>query len=177
MLPKLIAVIALLAGAGAALLLSGAGDLALAPQPAAAQAVTDYDTNDNGLIEVGSLAQLNAIRWDLNGDGATDATSTAANYLLAFPNRDTATSTRMGCPAGNCAGYELTASLTFATSTSDDHTPWTPLGTNVAPFNATFDGAGYTLTGMSITAGPALSGLFGAVGGGGAGGRAAVWGL
>ena len=29
----------------------------------------DYDTNNNGLIEVDSLAQLNAIRWDLDGDG------------------------------------------------------------------------------------------------------------
>ena len=48
-------------------------------------AVTDYDVNDNGLIEVGNLDQLNAMRWDLDGDGATDATSTAADYLLGFP--------------------------------------------------------------------------------------------
>ena len=29
----------------------------------------DYDADDNDLIEVATLAQLNAIRWDLNGDG------------------------------------------------------------------------------------------------------------
>ena len=50
--PKLFAIIALLAAAGAALLLSGA----LAPIPAAAQATTDYDTNDNRLIEIRNLA-------------------------------------------------------------------------------------------------------------------------
>ena len=29
----------------------------------------DYDLDDDGLIEVGNLAQLNAVRWDLDGDG------------------------------------------------------------------------------------------------------------
>ena len=29
----------------------------------------DYDTDDDGLIEVDSLAKLNAMRWDLDGDG------------------------------------------------------------------------------------------------------------
>ena len=33
---------------------------------------TDYDTDDDGLIEVASRAQLNAIRWDRNGNGAAD---------------------------------------------------------------------------------------------------------
>ena len=40
--------------------------------PLEAQTV-DYDDNDNRLIEVSSLAQLHAIRWDLNGDGSLDA--------------------------------------------------------------------------------------------------------
>ena len=45
--------------------------LALAPAGAAQaqQATTDYDADNDGLIEVGSLAQLNAIRWDLDGNG------------------------------------------------------------------------------------------------------------
>ena len=139
-LPKLLAALLLLAA------LAAAGLLHFGPPlpPAAAQATTDYDADNNGLIEVGSLAQLNAIRWDLNGDGATDATSTAAAYLLAFPNRDAATSTRMGCPAGACTGYELTASLTFPASGL--HSTWTPIGSDSAHFNATFDGAGNTLT-------------------------------
>ena len=30
---------------------------------------TDYDKDDDGLIEIETLAQLNAVRWDMNGDG------------------------------------------------------------------------------------------------------------
>ena len=65
---------------------------------------TDYDTDDDGLIEVGSLARLDAIRYDLDGDGSpTDSTA----YDAAFPNP----STGMGCPSSGCTGYELTANL------------------------------------------------------------------
>ena len=38
-----------------------------------------------GLIEVSSLAQLNAIRWDLNGDGMVDDAVNGAAYATAFP--------------------------------------------------------------------------------------------
>ena len=58
---KFIAVIALLIGAGAASLFSG-----VLPAQAQTPTITDYDTNDNGLIEVSDPAQLNAMRWDLN---------------------------------------------------------------------------------------------------------------
>ena len=87
---------------------------------------TDYDTDDDGLIEVSSLAQLNAMRWDLDGDGEP-AASNATDYAAAFPNPLTATATVtvMGCPTGDhdgnsntpdrtgCAGYELAADLDF----------------------------------------------------------------
>ena len=86
-LPKFIALIALLAAIGAAVLLLSA------PRPAAAQ--TDYDRNNNGLIEIHNLAQLNAVRHDLDGNG-DPASSTP--YDAAFPNRDTDPDTRMGCP-------------------------------------------------------------------------------
>ena len=111
--------------------------------PAAAQATTDYDADDNGLIEVGSLAQLNAIRWDLNGDGQP-ATSSRRDYNLAFPNRIAAAPGRMGCPA-TCAGYELTANLTFA-----DGANWTPIGSFQNYFAATLDGNGHTLTDLNV---------------------------
>ena len=55
----------------------------------AAQATTDYDRDDDGLIEVDSLEKLNAIRWDLDGDGdgtADDLDSNGtADYDEAFP--------------------------------------------------------------------------------------------
>ena len=40
----------------------------------AAQSTTDYDDNGNGLIDVTTLAQLNAMRWDLDGDGVESQT-------------------------------------------------------------------------------------------------------
>ena len=45
----------------------------------------DYDADDDGLLEVASLAQLNAIRWDPDGDGAATADNETA-YAAAFPN-------------------------------------------------------------------------------------------
>ena len=44
----------------------------------------DYDTNNNGLIEVDSLAKLNAIRYNLNGDGNPTGADAAA-HAAAFP--------------------------------------------------------------------------------------------
>ena len=104
---------------------------------AAAQTTTDYDTDNDGLIEVANLARLNAIRWDLDGDGAADNPSASSDpddpnaptqqqaYAAAFPN---ASST--GCRYDHdddsqtaevaCIGYELTAALDFDTNGSDD---------------------------------------------------------
>ena len=62
--------------------------------PVQAQETVDYDADDDGLIEVSSLAQLNAIRWDLDGDGST----TDTGYAAAFPNAVTG----MGCPSAGC---------------------------------------------------------------------------
>ena len=39
----------------------------MASGPAFAQ--TDYDSDNDRLIDITTLAQLNAMRWDLNGDG------------------------------------------------------------------------------------------------------------
>ena len=52
----------------------------------------DYDANDDGLIEVGSLKQLHATRWDPDGDGDPIAAN-ADDYALAFPTP----ATGMGC--------------------------------------------------------------------------------
>ena len=61
------------------------------------------DRDGNGLIEVDNLTQLDAIRWDLDGDGISDD----ADYAAAFPDADTGTL----CSVESCAGYELTAKL------------------------------------------------------------------
>ena len=46
----------------------------------------DYDLDDDGLIEVGTLGQLDAVRYDVDGDGAVDERSVASwrTYYLAL---------------------------------------------------------------------------------------------
>ena len=134
----------------------------LAVAPAGAQTFTDYDADDNGLIEVDSLQKLAAIYHDLDGNGE----SSHADYASAFPMRDTNAATRMGCPGGNCTGYELTADLTFPAATGT-YNPFWPIGNNADNFNAVFDGQGHTVTGQTVPAASTHSGLFGVVGGSG----------
>ena len=130
----------------------------LTPEP------NDYDRDDNDLIEVATLAQLNAIRWDLNGDGTPDDGANAAAYVAAFPNA----ATGMGCPGGGCTGHELTADLDFSGSSWASGLGWDPIGTFSAQFTATFDGKGHTISNLYINR-PSASdiGLFAYVGRGG----------
>jgi hypothetical protein len=80
----------------------------------------DYDADDDGLIEISKLEQLDAVRFDLNGDGDADSSSNDAAYAAAFPNpvaNPGIGSGALGCSATGspsaCAGYELTADLDF----------------------------------------------------------------
>ena len=122
----------------------------------------DYDTDDDGLIEVVTLAQLDAIRYDLDGDGTPWK---AVYYDQAFPNA----AASMGCPSGGCRGYELAANLDFDTNGSggadagdaywNAGAGWAPLGryfdgSNYAgyetSFATTFHGNGYTISNLYI---------------------------
>ena len=132
---------------------------------------TDYDTDEDNLIEISNLAQLNAIRWNLNGRGD----STNAVYRNAFPNRSTSATKRMGCPAGNCAGYELVADLDFDSDGDDDVDAndhggaywdsgkgWVPIGqVYTQAWATTFKGNGHTIDHLFIDRGTtAYQGLF-----------------
>ena len=55
------------------------------PTPAPHPTLPDYDTDDDGLIEVSNLEQLWAIRYDLDGDGKPLPKSGANAYAAAFP--------------------------------------------------------------------------------------------
>ena len=108
-----------------------------------APATTDYDADNDGLIDIKTLAQLNAVRHDLDGKG--DATH--ADYIAAFPNRNTTATGRMGCPSGTCTGYELMVDdLDFdadgdgTVEATELYSNWTPIGTTASPFTATFKG-------------------------------------
>ena len=77
---------------------------------------TDYDSDDDGLIEIGNLAQLDAVRHDPDGDGAP-ATASATAYAAAFPDRGS----WMACGGlTGCVGYELQVDLDFDTNNSGD---------------------------------------------------------
>ena len=125
------------------------------PLSGAAQSTVDYDDDDDGLIDVTTLAQLNAIRQDLNGNG--DATH--ADYVAAFPNRITAAGTRMGCPSGTCTGYELRADLDFDTDGDGDvdsndspsYANWDPIGSASSAYTAEFKGNNNTISNLTIT--------------------------
>ena len=138
-----------------------------------------YDSDGDGLIEIGSLVQLNAVRWDLDGDGAVDNDANVAAYAHAFPNAVAG----MGCPTtaddaddNDCTGYELMANLDFDTNgdgTVDaadnywhDGAGWVPIGSPDSgnEFIATFEGNDHTIDNLSIARETSPIGLFGVVG-------------
>ena len=152
----------------------------------------DKDENDNGLIEVNSLEQLYAIRYDLDGDGVPSGTdSQQAAYRTAFGLSGAGAAA--SC-TGGCVGYELMSNLDFndidATMMGDqlsiwsencadgacqiatavngnnaDKVGWPPIGDNSNTYTATFDGNDYTISNLYINRSSTSNvGLFGALG-------------
>ena len=118
-----------------------------------------YDTDGDKLIEISYLEQLDALRYDRDGDGSVE-TAYAAAYALAFP----VTGNQKVCDS-DCTGYELSNSLDFKqatnyrsgsintawTSTSGDG--WTPIvyvdsQNKKKSYNATLKGNGYTISNL-----------------------------
>ena len=158
------------ARAALALLLAAIAALAAFPgaNPTAAQTGTNYDRDNDGLIDIRTEAQLNAIRWDLDGDG-TPSSGNETAYAEAFPNP----APGMGCPNTGCTGYELRRSLDFdqnndgeITAADDEYwnngAGWHPIGAppnfnvnmgycgndNTYCYAATFEGNGYTISNL-----------------------------
>ncbi len=133
----------------------------------------DYDTDDDNLIEIDSLARLNAVRWDLDGDGDVDSSANETSYRAAFAGSIMAED--MGCldgpdvdQEGDCAGYELMADLGFDTDrdgdvdSSDDYPNWSPIG---GTYSATFDGNNRVISNLTIVDAAGSAGLFNTVSG------------
>ena len=127
-------------------------DALACPFPASAVG-SDYDHDNDGLIEVRTLAQLNAIRINLEGGSFLYT----AGYLAAFPRALRG----MGCPADGCTGYELADHLDFDTNGNgeadagdaywNDGAGWHPIGHYYDDgLLATFDGNGYTIANLYI---------------------------
>ena len=131
----------------------------------------DYDADNDGLIDVANLAQLDALRYDLNGDGLVDG-GIWMPYYSAYPMG----ALGMGCPPfEGCFGYELTANLDFDTDgdgnidSDDDYwnggKGWAPIGNSDDPFIVGFNGNGHSLTNLFINRPDEDGiGLFGQVG-------------
>ena len=132
----------------------------------------DYDLDDNGLIEITNRTQLNAVRYDLNGNGVADNTADEAAYAAAFPRimenmcGAAFTETAIVGNPGPCVGYELATDITLSGN-------WTPIGGNVprnsddpqsprGAYNAVFEGNGNTISGLRVNLSSSYSvGLFG----------------
>ena len=127
------------------------------PTAVTAQTIIDYDTDDDGYIEVSNHAQLDSIREDLDGNGDPTSGGSAA-YNNDFPNREGGAAGRMGCPSGNCVGYELTADINLTT-----YSNWDPIGTSATQYSGDFKGNGFTITNLTISRSTTnYVGLFGA---------------
>ena len=162
----------MLAALTVALLFSATAEL----NAVSAQSPVDYDADDDGLIEIEWLEQLDAVRWDLDGDGFADGGGNAERYFAAFPDA----AEYMGCADG-CHGYELVRDLDFKSAGSyasravnrkwTSGNGWLPIGSSLEDkdaFRATFDGNNRTITNLHIDRGgdnqPQVIGLFGYLG-------------
>ena len=148
------------------------------------------DEDGDGLIDISSLAQLNAVRWDLDSDGLADADATTANrsdYNTAFPLPESGKVCNAGGEGeGACVGYELTADLDFDENgdgeiTDADATYWNGgagwarigfsssyIGATPRAFTGVFDGGGHAIANLYVNR-PSTDyiGLFGYIGSGG----------
>ena len=141
----------------------------------------DYDADNDGLIEISTLAQLDAVRYDLNGDGLVDGATWRPYYADgAFPMG----ALEMGCPDG-CVGYELSEDLDFDTNEIggadsgdtywNDGAGWEPIGSEDNPYTAEFRGDNHILSNLFINRSSEDGiGLFGTVQSPAAG-RGVIW--
>ncbi len=123
------------------------------------------------------MTQLNAIRWDLNGDGQPDKEEFAKAYNQAFPSAID----NMGIPNNTQAqGYELTTNLHFDShknNRADEADPfwnqgngWQSIGVFANPFQAVLEGNNHGIVNLFQDQSEAAlfyekpSGLFGAIG-------------
>ena len=124
--------------------------------------IEDIDDDGDGLIEIATHQELNSVRYALNGNGSRSA----ANAALKTD----------GCGGDDgiteCSGYELVDNISLATYADDEGGKgWQPLGHDTddatdgcqgAAFDGTFEGNGWTISGLNISrSGEDCVGLFG----------------
>ncbi len=111
----------------------------------------DIDVDGDGLIEIGTHEELDAVRHALNGSGQ----KLSADGMFSTT----------GCGDGNditsCSGYELVADISLADyANADGGKGWRPLGNDTdsgtdgcqgAAFNSIFEGNGWTISDLNIS--------------------------
>ena len=132
-----------------------------------------YDMDRNGLINIDSLDELNAIRYDLDGNGEVDDATKQAAYLTAFGQSDVP-----DIATYVYAGYELEKRLDFNdvdgsgtlsewANRNTNTEGWEPIGNDGLDddgYTGYFVGNGHTISNLYINR-PSASGvgLFGNV--------------
>ena len=122
----------------------------------------DIDEDDDGLIDIHTLEELNAIRYQLDGTG--------------YRSSEGAPKVVVGCPENKCKGYELRKDLDFNDNTSYSNAAvnksrwtegagWQPIGGEIYRFSSIFEGNNKTISNLRVNR-PQFSnlGLFGVVG-------------
>lgn len=115
-----------------ALFAAGLSNLGLAEQR------SDYDLDNDGLIEINDLADLNQIRFSLNGQSLYGS--------------------NIGCPASGCVGFEQTVDVDFDINQDGvvnsldgvSSNGFVPIGSQDSPFIAIYDGAGHEIINLVI---------------------------
>ena len=146
------------------------------PDSAVSRAPARHDSDGDRLIEVEFLEQLDAIRYDLDGDGKADDDSGMDAYAAAFPTG------AAEAVCDDCNGYELVRPLDFASPGSyasgeirkewTEGEGWRPIGGTDeygGRFNTHFDGKGHAIANLHINRTtraeePPAVGLFGYTG-------------
>ena len=129
------------------------------------------NAGDPQLINITTLDQLHAMRYDSDGDGRVDLPSNQSAYESAFGwEYGTLRSSLPPCAAAgtfNCQGYELMADLSFLGTKWENPEEDTYTGTRVEggwepidEYRAIFDGNGHTISALYIERAADRVGLF-----------------
>ncbi|MEY4590527.1 MAG: hypothetical protein RL497_2603 [Pseudomonadota bacterium] len=122
----------------------------------------DADGDSNGLIDIHTLEELNAIRYDLSGAGRK-LSSTGPGDTSGCPFKVTTEHTLIA----QCHGYELKNNLDFDTNKNgkfdsgdtywNEGKGWMPLSNLEQDFSGAFEGNGFAIQHLTIL-NPAISG-------------------
>ena len=122
----------------------------------------DIDIDGDGLIDIDTLEELNAMRYQLDGTG--------------YRSSEGAPKITIGCPENKCKGYELRKDLDFNDNTSYSNAAvnksqwtegigWQPIGGELYRFSSIFEGNNKTISNLRVNRPQSNNlGLFGVAG-------------